>query len=295
MQTDLFGTVRYKVNLHMHTTLSDGRCSPAEALQLYRSQGYDAVALTDHWFFSEGREEEDFLILSGAEYNIGGSDGAGGVYHIVSIGARHTPSVHKGMSAQELIDAIHRAGGLAVLAHPAWSLNTPEMIAALRDLDAIEIYNSVSGVAQSRRPDSSLIADLLGCKGLHYPLIAADDTHYYSEEKKDACRAYIMVAAEDNTRECLLRSIRAKRFYATEGPEVHLCREGDGYTVRSSPVSEIVFLSNSVWERRVFTGEGLTEAHYVPKAYETFLRVEVTDAEGRRAWTNAVIPRDGSV
>ncbi len=295
MQTDLFGRTRYQVNLHMHTTLSDGKVSPAEALQIYRAQGYDAVAMTDHWFFGEGREEDDIILLSGAEYNIGGADGAGGVYHILSIGARYAPSVHKSMDAQGLIDAIHNAGGMAVLAHPAWSLNTPEMIAKLRGVDAVEIYNTVSGVGNSRRPDSSLIVDMLGCMGLHYPLLAADDAHYYTEAAKDSCRSWIMVEAEDNTRESLLRAIRAKRFYATQGPEAHITWDGERVTVQASPVSEIVLFSNSVWSRRTFVGEGLTEAHYVPQEHETYVRAQVTDASGKCAWTNALILDRGSV
>ncbi len=287
MQVDLFGNVRYKVNLHMHTTLSDGKRTPAEAVQIYRSAGYDALALTDHWFYGDEGEADGLTILSGAEYNIGGNDARTGVYHILGIGARRAPSVTKNASPQQLIDAIHAAGGLAVLAHPAWSLNTPEQILALEGLDATEIYNSVSNVHNSRRPDSSVIIDLLGCRGRFYPLLATDDTHYY--EAGEACCSWIMVRAENNTRESLLRAFRAGYFYATQGPEVHLFCDGDGYTVRCSPCTEIVFFSNCAWSPRVFTGDGLTEAHYVPRAEESFLRVQVKDSDGHFAWTNCVI------
>ncbi len=286
MYTDLFGKIRYRVNLHMHTTLSDGSATPVEAMQRYRSAGYDAVALTDHRFFGSGSADEDFLVLSGVEYNTPCADGARGVYHIVGIGMTREPSVDSDMSAQEIIDAIHAAGGMAILAHPAWSLNTPEMILSLRDIDATEIYNSVSGVHNSRRADSSLIVDMLAAKGRYYPLLASDDVHYY--DGTDDCVAWIMADAEDNTREALLRAIRRGKFYATQGPEVHLIPDGDGFTVKCSPASEIVFLSNLVWSRRVFEGEGLTEAHYVPREGETFLRAQVTDADGRTAWTNII-------
>ena len=79
MYTDLFGKIRYKVNLHTHTTLSDGQKSPAEVVQQYREEGYDALALTDHWFHGTGGEEDGITILPGAEYNVGGADGAIGV------------------------------------------------------------------------------------------------------------------------------------------------------------------------------------------------------------------------
>lgn len=287
MQFDLFGKKRYKVNLHMHTSISDGDLSPAEAIQMYRKNGYDAVARTDHWFFAEGSEEDDLTLLSGAEYNIGGNDGGGdGVFHIVGVGMSRAPSVMKSMSAQQLIDRIREAGGIAILAHPAWSLNTPDQILPLRGVDATEIYNSVSGVHQSRRADSSLIVDMLASRGRIYPLLATDDVHYYDN---DACVSYIMVAAEDNSREALLRAIRKGEFYATQAPEVHLLKNEDGsFTARTSPCSEIVFMSNLTWSRRAFVGEGLTEAVYKPHENETFLRVQVTDADRKMAWTNIV-------
>jgi len=138
----------------------------------------------------------------------------------------------------------------------------------------------------SRRPDSSLIVDMLASEGMILPLIAADDAHYY--DGSDDCVSWIMVSAEDCTRERLLPAIRRGDFYATQGPEVHLWREGDEFVVRSSPVREIVFLSNATWSPRVFTGDGITEARYTPKDFECFMRAVVTDENGRKAWTNII-------
>lgn len=283
MYTDLFGKQRFKVNLHTHTSLSDGRRSPAEALRLYREHGYDAVALTDHWEWTENTRAEGITVLGGAEYNCGGSDSRNGVFHIVGLGCTHAPAVHKGMGAQEMIDAIHEANGLAILAHPAWSLNTPAQILPLRGVDATEIYNTTSGLHHSRRPDASIIVDMLGAEGRYYPLIADDDTHYYDG---DECRSFIMVHAEDDEPQTLLEAIRAGDFYASQGPEVHLRKEGDEYVAYTSPCTSIVFLSNLVWAPRAFEGEGLTEARYKPRKGERYLRVEVCDENGRRAWTN---------
>ena len=49
MEKDMFGVSRLKVNLHMHTTLSDGSKTPEEAAEIYKKAGYDVVAITDHW------------------------------------------------------------------------------------------------------------------------------------------------------------------------------------------------------------------------------------------------------
>lgn len=287
MQLDLFGKKRFKINLHMHTKNSDGRLSYEDALERYRSNGYDAVAVTDHWKTQFGTDYRGMTVLSGGEYNTSTADSVKGVYHIVGIGMTELPKdIVLDDPPQKIIDEIHRAGGIAVWAHPAWSLNTLEQIMPLCDIDAVEIYNTVSGVHYSRRPDSSLIVDLLASRGRHYPLIAADDAHYYDS---DACVAWIMAEAESNSQKDLLNAIRAGSYYATQGPEVHLYREGDEYVVRCSPCSEIRYLSNAVFSRRIFTGDGLTEARYIPQEFETYLRAEVVDKEGRSAWS-AILP-----
>ena len=40
MEKDMFGVSRLKVNLHMHTTLSDGSKTPEEAAEIYKKAGY---------------------------------------------------------------------------------------------------------------------------------------------------------------------------------------------------------------------------------------------------------------
>lgn len=286
MQTDLFGKTRYRVNLHMHTTLSDGLKTPAQAAQLYRAAGYDAIAITDHWTFGEPGELEDMTVLSGCEYNMLSSNTRDGLFHIVGVGMQRNPEIPHDADVQTVINSIRQVGGLVILAHPAWSLNSPAQILPLEHVDLTEIYNSVSGVHMSRRPDSGLIVDMLGAQGRIYPLIADDDAHYYDN---DACMSWIMVEALDRTRESLLHAIRNGQFYATQGPEVHIRREGAELVVHCSPCREILFLSDCAWSRRVFAGEGLTEAHYLPVEAEHFVRAEVTDENGRRAWTNCVL------
>ena len=285
MQTDLFGNTRYRVNLHTHTTRSDGAATPKEAIARYRAAGYDALALTDHWAFGESRTAENgLLVLSGMEYDTKTTT-KDGLFHIVGIGMREDPRLPRDATVQEMIDGIKRAGGFAVLAHPAWSLNTPAQILPLERVDATEVYNSVSGVHMSRRADSSLIVDMLGAQGRLYPLIGSDDTHYYDN---DTFGAWIMVKAEVCTQDAILQALYRGDFYATQGPEVHLHREGDEFVVSCSPCREIVFLSDRAFSRRVFEGEDLTKAYYKPLENETFIRVQVTDKNGKQAWTNPI-------
>ncbi len=285
MQTDLFGKTRYKVNLHMHTSRSDGFVSPEEAIARYAAAGYDAVALTDHWIMGETAERKDLILLSGAEYDTRTFDCRNGVFHILGIGMKREPNIQKYDPVQKIIDEIRAVEGLVILAHPAWSLNTPAEIEALQGVDATEIYNTVSGVHESRRPDSSLIVDMLATDGHILPLTAADDAHYYDN---DDCRSWIMVEAEDRTADALMQAIRDGRYYATQGPEVHTRREGDEIVVNCSPVCEVIFHSNLAWVERVHSGEALTEVRHPIGKKECFVRAEVVGKDGKRAWSQII-------
>ncbi len=289
MYTDMFGKTRIKLGLHIHTNDSDGKETPESSAQIYKDAGYDAIAFTEHWKCQADRVVSGLPVFSGCEYDTGFVDCAQGVYHILSLFTESIPEIAKeGRTPQGIIDEIHRCGGLAVLAHPAWSLNTPEMIKGLRDVDALEIYNAVSDCKFSRRADSSLIVDMLAMQGYFYPLIATDDTHYYIEDG-DKCNAYIMLECDSLDRNEIKKAIKENKFYSTQGPEIHLTRVGDDFRVDCSEVNEIVFMSNACFSRRTFTGEGLTSAVYTPRyPHETYIRAYVVDKNGKRAWTNCI-------
>lgn len=296
MYVDMLGKTRVKLGLHAHTTLSDGHATPEEAARIYREAGYDAIAITDHWKYGEEREIEGLKILSGCEYDIGGHDGAH-VVHIVGVGMTSDPEIPvdwKNMQktaftkAAEVIKRIKLYNGLAIAAHPAWSLNTPEQLMTLGDFDASEIYNSISECGMSDRAYSDVILDQLATAGRLTNLIAADDTHYY---KGDECRGWIMVESTDMDTQSLLRAIRAGRFYATQGPEVHIEKIApDKVRVVCSPVQKIAFQGNTTWAAgRIVREDGLVKAEYTKSPTDRFVRAEVTDANGLKAWTNYII------
>ncbi len=54
------------IDLHVHTTVSDGTCTPREALRLAAEQGLRAVAITDHDTIAGHAE----AMLAGLEYDI---------------------------------------------------------------------------------------------------------------------------------------------------------------------------------------------------------------------------------
>ena len=62
----------YKVNMHNHTTLSDGEHTPEQIKEFYKDMGYSAVAFTDHgkiWDVSHLTDDE-FVAISSYEYDM---------------------------------------------------------------------------------------------------------------------------------------------------------------------------------------------------------------------------------
>lgn len=286
MYTDLLGKKRMKLGLHTHTNLSDGQKSPEQAAEIYRKAGYDLIALTDHWIVSEEKVLSGLRTISGCEYNIGGNDTKKGVFHIVALGLQRDPGLSHDADPQTIIDQITAAGGIAVLAHPAWSLNSVEQVKPLRGFAATEIYNTVSGMFQSDRAYSGAIIDLLANAGVILPLLATDDTHHY---EGDEAYAYTMLDVTDGRTDTpsILEKIKNGEFYSTQGPEIHLFRDEEGVRVLCSPVQKISFFSDDSWNaNRVMRGEDLTEAVHVPKALSAWVRAEVTDQNGKQAFSN---------
>lgn len=285
MIIDKFGNKRFKVGLHIHTTLSDGRVTPEESARIYKEAGFDAIAITDHWIYGNGGEINGLKIFSGCEYNLGASDTSVDVMHIVGVGMEKAPELKREDSRQQVIDKINENGGIAILAHPAWSLNQPEEALCLDGFSAVEIYNSVSDANQSSRPYSGYFIDLIANKGMFLNIAATDDVHYY--DGSDETKSYIMVKADDI--DGVFDAIKNGDYYATQGPEVHLRREGDKMIADCSECVKIDFLSNAAWgPDRITRGENLTHAEYQIKPFDKWVRLEVLDKDGNYGWSNVI-------
>lgn len=65
-----------KIDLHIHTTFSDGKLTPAEVVRKSRALGLKAIAITDHdtvdgipWAIDEAKKYKDIEVVPGIEIN----------------------------------------------------------------------------------------------------------------------------------------------------------------------------------------------------------------------------------
>lgn len=285
MESIYGGGVWLRCNLHTHTTVSDGAKTPNEVMALYRAEGYDVLALTDHWKYGMPGAYGAMTVLSGIEYDVAGGDDAATV-HIVGVGMERAAEVARGMEPQQVVDAIGAAGGCAILAHPAWSLTRPTLLDRVGGFVGTEVWNSASAFPFTGRPDSTGFLDQASAIGYDLPAMAADDTHWY---KTDLFGGSTFLRAADGSRESVVAALRAGRFYASCGPRIHdIRRDGDTFEIDCDDVAAIGFLSDSPWVGdRVFTDTN--RAVYTRKPHEHWLRVELVGRDGKKAW--ATLPR----
>jgi len=175
-------------------------------------------------------------------------------------------------------------GGLCSLAHPAWSLNAPDDLMNLADVDMSEIYNSVSDLPFNCRAYSGIILDTMAARNCVWNLCAADDAHFY--KKTDACRSFVYVNAVSPSAEDIMDAIKKGNYYSSQGPRLDI-EKSDGYLyVTTSPVEEIVFYTGKTYTPDgCISGDNLNKGSYRIKAEDKFVRVEIRDKEDNYAWS----------
>lgn len=276
----------YRGNTHTHSTESDGKLSIVDRFAAYREKGYDFLVLTDHRKVNDVQDysTSDFLAISGSEVHPQNPYG-GATYHIVAINI-HEPVNCAKMHPNAVLDDIKAQGGEAVLCHPYWCGHTVSDFLPLRGYFAVEVYNDTCmGIGKGFSEQAW--DDLLDRGGPVFG-IAADDAHGVTH---DCFHGWVMVKSPELTLEGIMEALRTGAFYSTLGPEISdiTVKHADKkITVKCSAAQSIVFKAECHRGRRVLAPEGaaLTEATYQVPEDAKYVRVEVTDETGKKAWSN---------
>ena len=183
----------WRGNLHTHSNRSDGLLDPSEVCRRYQAEGYDFLALTDHFVGLFDYPITDtlpyrndvFTTILGAELHSGAMQN-GELWHVLAVGlpsdfarsnSPHFLPIEDQETAQEIAKRARDAGAFVAIAHPQWSGMTLADARTIGSAHAVEIYNHRSAVA-CERPDGTAILDLLLTEGRQLTAIATDDAHF---------------------------------------------------------------------------------------------------------------------
>lgn len=283
----------YKGNLHTHSTNSDGAHPPATVIAKYRDAGYDFLALSDHFMddydfpVSDTRalRTDDFTTIIAAELHVGHTR-IKELWHILAIGLPvDFGKPHPDETAPEIARRAADAGAFVGLVHPGWYGLTTEDAKTIDAAHAIEVYNHGSAYEVDRGEDWPFCDQLLN-DGWKLSGFATDDAHLLTH---DWLGGWTMVHADSLDPDALVESLKAGRYYSSQGPELrNVAIDGGEIVVECSPAS-VVSATGRGSRAETMVGDGMTEARLpLAKFQDGYVRVTVRDAEGRKAWTNPV-------
>lgn len=321
----------YKANLHCHTTISDGKQTPEQVKEFFKSRGYSAVCYTDHEVLvgHEDLCDEDFIALHGYEVAIKKDEGGHTglfmpVYHFNIIAKtqsqRYMPRFYRDNPScagdsrrwihevgvydktgddyidhteynidwiNEYLAGVKAGGYLITYNHPMWSMQSALDYAGLQNIHAIEAINGGCIVLND---NTAMHYEVLLRQGLRIVPVGGDDNH----AEAGCGLGWTMIKAPALTYEALIESYEKGYCYASEGPEIHSLIIEDGkIKIKTSEAAAITLFADSRYVRtKRSRTETYTEAEfdYVPEKFGKFFRLEVRDAAGYKAFSNAYYP-----
>lgn len=288
-----------RANLHTHTTNSDGDSPPEDVVAWYRDAGYDALALTDHDWFTD---PATLQAMAGPMLLIRGEELTSGNVHVNGLGISRTlpPAFEANVveTLQANVDRVRADGGVPSVNHPnfRWQV-TPADLAALRDLRVFEIHNAGPEVSnlggRPGHPSMEAVWDLLLTDGRPMVGIAVDDAHHFrrwGRRYANPGRAWMMLRVADLREADVLTALETGDCYATTGVTLEMLEARSG-------VMELTIAPQ--WElhyRTTFIGaggqvldvqEGLHARHQL-RPGESYVRARIEDSDGLTAWTQAL-------
>ena len=312
----------YKVNMHCHTVISDGKMTPEEIKTAYLAEGYSAVCFTDHEVFLPHHEltDEHFVALAGYETAIKEfPDLHTGLfrraYHINLVARRAditrqpfadpavlTPGncaahfnsdncdelLTYAFSPEGVSDLVRRANEADFFAfynHPVWSMMPAADYTRIEGLWGIEVMNTGSFALGDC--GAGPLRSLLRAGKRAFP-VGGDDNHN-DDGLRGSFGAFTMLSATSLTYDGLIEAIANGWGYASNGPLIFdISYDAEKIYVKTSPAARIILLSEGRYSKCA-EGEGIEEAVFKRDAAKTgdFVRFEVVDAQGRLAISRA--------
>lgn len=273
----------YKANLHSHSTVSDGRLTPEQMKQLYKSKGYSVLAFTDHELLVPHNEltDESFVALNGVELGFDEKwrpdflhsrvcdicliaiDPENTVQPCFHRTKYHNPEKNSQLKFDENepdfereynSDCINEAiricrekGFFVTYNHPTWSLEHFEQYSKYEGMHAMEICNYSSFIDGYNEYNGHIYDDFLR-QNKRIFAVATDDNHNRRDPDSrmwDSFGAFTVIKAEKLDYRSITDALQKGNFYSSQGPEIYaLWLEDDNLHIECSPADKVVCTVN---------------------------------------------------
>ena len=292
---------QYKANLHCHSTLSDGKLPPEELKAMYKSHGYDILAITDHShpYNHSAMSDPDFLMLMGYEAYIRESGGPYDTFKreihlnffakepdntaLVCYDKRYVKYIPEdelaklkkvgGESPREysveyvnkFIKTARENGYLVAYNHPYWSMESEADILSYENLNNLELRNTSSYIL-NRLESGEMLYDVMLRRGMRLGINAGDDNHNHYPEGDPLCDSfgwYTVILADELEYSSVISALENKDSYVSNGPVIkELSVDGDTVTVECSEAQEVYLYGGSKKPSAKLLPKGETATHF---------------------------------
>ncbi len=258
---------QYKANLHCHSTCSDGKLSPKELKELYKTNGYDILAITDHCRPKNhgNLTDEKFLMITGYEAYIRPSEGFkfdkfGSEVHLnlfakspenetlicynkasvkyipedefktIKRAGSEEPRKYSTDYINQFIKTANDNGYLVAYNHPVWSMEYEERILSYENIFSLEMYNTSSYIGNNIENGEVLYDKMLRC-GMHIGCHGGDDNHNkhpFNSPYNDSCLFHTMIISDKLEYSSVINAMETKDFYVSNGPKIYELTVIDG-------------------------------------------------------------------
>lgn len=252
---------QYKANMHCHSNLSDGKLSPKELKEAYKSHGYSVLAITDHERCEDHTKlnDEDFLMLTGYEMYVRPSrfciydpyepeihmnlypkdPHKTGLFRFSQMTSKYIPIYERfnvkrvgkcdmprrysvGYINRVIEDAVEN-GYIVAYNHPVWSLEDYDTILGYRGFFSMEMCNYGSFVS-NRLEYNGALYDAMLRRGTRIGVHSGDDNHNkrsFADPKCDSFGAFTYILSEKLDHESIYSALENGSFYSSMGPQIY--------------------------------------------------------------------------
>ena len=192
----------------------------------------------------------------------------------------------------EIIALANENGFLVTVNHLCWSKEQYEQFSQYEGMFAMEIYNHGCYV-EGHDEQNGAFYDMLLNKGNRIFCLATDDNHNrypFDDPQNDSFGGFVMIKARELTYEAVIAALEQGAFYASTGPVIQALYMENGKICIDVEGAKRISLTTDNRHAQVKLakeGESLTHAEFDTERINQYFRIEVTDAEGKRAYTNA--------